>query len=253
MLPLFKNKHQSRRIADAKQILSHFGLDKNIEIIKRERVKTAILIFSNSLKEEIVKRLNPKQIKIGSGDALLFSKSHIIIRSGFGIGAPITAIVVEELITMGIERIFIVGTAGTLDPTLKIGEYVICTGAYRDEGTSYHYYPPTPTLMPAPKKGIRELKKILKTLGIKYTLGYSWTTDAPYMETVDEIHYYRSQGVKTVEMEASLLFTMSKVFNIITGAVFVISDILDPQKGHQLGFIQTTEYLFRVIEGFVGR
>ncbi len=72
------------------------------------------------------------------------------------------------------------------------------------------------------------------------------------METVDEIHYYRSQGVKTVEMEASLLFTMSKVFNIITGAVFVISDILDPQKGHQLGFIQTTEYLFRVIEGFVG-
>ena len=40
--------------------------------------------------------------------------------------------------------------------------------------------------------------------------GPSWTTDAPYRETAEEIAKYRADGIVTVEMEASCLFTVAE-------------------------------------------
>jgi len=39
--------------------------------------------------------------------------------------------------------------------------------------------------------------------------GSSWTTDAPYRETAEEVAKYRADGIVTVEMEASCLFTVA--------------------------------------------
>jgi uridine phosphorylase len=58
------------------------------------------------------------------------------------IGAPVTCMVLEEVIATGAKEIIEVGIAGGIQPYLKPGDILVITGAKRDEGTSYHYYPP---------------------------------------------------------------------------------------------------------------
>jgi uridine phosphorylase len=58
------------------------------------------------------------------------------------------------------------------------------------------------------------------------TRGTTWTTDAPYRETIDEIRQYQAEGVKTVEMESAGLFTIGKVRGIATASVVVGMDSL---------------------------
>jgi uridine phosphorylase len=62
--------------------------------------------------------------------------------------------------------------------------------------------------------------------GIAYTRGPTWTIDAPYRETVEEIRHYQAEGVLTVEMEAAALFAVGQCRAIEVAAAFVISGSL---------------------------
>lgn len=56
-----------------------------------------------------------------------------------GMGCPSVDIVVGELLACGARRLIRVGTSGSLQPDVAIGDLVIATGAVRDEGTSDAY------------------------------------------------------------------------------------------------------------------
>ncbi|MFR9804953.1 hypothetical protein ACL02T_22100 [Pseudonocardia sp. RS010] len=58
-----------------------------------------------------------------------------------GIGAPLSAIFLEELIALGVRAAVAVGGAGSLVPELTVGHAVVVDSALRDEGTSFHYLP----------------------------------------------------------------------------------------------------------------
>ncbi len=58
-----------------------------------------------------------------------------------GIGCPSAAIVVEELARIGAETFIRVGTAGALQPDVKMGDLVVATSAVRADGTSKKYVP----------------------------------------------------------------------------------------------------------------
>ena len=53
-----------------------------------------------------------------------------------GIGAPSTAVLVEELAKIGARTLIRIGNSGGLHPELALGDLVITTGAVRDVGTS---------------------------------------------------------------------------------------------------------------------
>ncbi len=59
-----------------------------------------------------------------------------------GIGAPGTAVLVEELIKLGATTIIRIGNSGGLDPGLELGDLAITTGCVRDDGTSKTYVVP---------------------------------------------------------------------------------------------------------------
>jgi uridine phosphorylase len=141
------------------------------------------------------------------------------------IGAPAAAIAVEELAARGTELLIGVGTAGALDGRLAAGDLVVCSAALRDEGTSYHYAPPEPFAFPDSDLTAR-LRETLPTAAY----GPSWTTDAPYRETTEEIAKYRAEGILTVEMEASCLFTVARVIGVAAAATFVVSDVLHGER-----------------------
>lgn len=143
----------------------------------------------------------------------------------FGIGAPSIVSAVELLIAWGVNRFICIGTAGSLQPTLKIGDVIVCERSIRNEGISNHYLP-IEKYAHCDEGMIKSLTSLLKQSGIPFHLGTSWTIDAIYRQSKEEIQLLQSEGVLVVEMESSALFAISKFYNISIGSLFVVSDDL---------------------------
>jgi uridine phosphorylase len=115
---------------------------------------------------------------------------------------------------------------------MTIGDIVICDRAIRDEGTSDHYLPAEKYAFPSPEL-TENLSKAFESKGIPYSKGTTWTTDAPYRESIEELRQYRSEGVATVEMEASALFAVGAYRGVSVSAVFTLSDLLSEEDWDQ--------------------
>lgn len=135
------------------------------------------------------------------------TRNRIGIVGGFGIGAPVAAVVVEELIALGTTEFINIGTAGGLQKHQQIGDIVVCSRAIRDEGVSHHYLAPAPYALPSPDLTER-LKQTLTNATLPYAEGPTWTIDTPYRETVEEARHYQAEGVLAVEMEAAAVFAV---------------------------------------------
>lgn len=133
------------------------------------------------------------------------------------VGAPLTAATLEELRALGAERIWVLGYAGSLVPRLSLGEVVVGTRAFSDEGTSRHYG----------REGWGEpAVASLAALPQDLPQGSLWTTDAIYRETAEKIARFRKQGCDLVDMESSCYFHVGSALGLRVGAVMVVSDEL---------------------------
>jgi uridine phosphorylase len=145
--------------------------------------------------------------------------------SGFGIGAPAAAMVLEELVELGATRFVSLGFAGALSNDLDFDDVVVCSKALRDEGVSHHYLAPARYSFPSPTLSA-QLLRALSDDGEPVSEGPSWTIDAIFRETIAEATAYRDEGILTVEMEAAALFAIGEVLGVDVAAVFTISDHL---------------------------
>jgi uridine phosphorylase len=153
------------------------------------------------------------------------TEGQVGVIGGFGIGAPVAAVILEDLIAIGVRRFLSIGTAGGLQPELAPGDVVVCTAAVRDEGVSHHY-----TAFDTPAEADGELTARLEAAataaGLPLRRGMTWTIDTPYRETVAEARHYQASGVQCVEMEAAALFTVARHRGAALAAAFCISDSL---------------------------
>nr|MCR5307623.1 phosphorylase [bacterium] len=95
--------------------------------------------------------------------------------------------------------------------------------AYRDEGTSYHYAPASDFI---DIKNYKVVEDVCKKYNLDYILGYTWTTDSIYRETVDNIDRRKSMGCICVEMETSALEAMCDFKGLNLYTFFLSGDIL---------------------------
>ena len=144
---------------------------------------------------------------------------------GFGVGAPVACLVLEHLIAFGVKRFVSIGTAGSLQKDMAIGDIVVCQKAIRDEGTSHHYLATSKYAFPSREMTSR-LAESLKQRNVPHRLGESWTIDAAFRETIAETRRYQEEGVATVEMEASALFAVAEYRGVEMAAIFTVSDSL---------------------------
>jgi uridine phosphorylase len=121
-----------------------------------------------------------------------------------GVGAPLAAGLLEEVIAMGCAAFIVCGGAGVLRPEVALGHLIVVESALRDEGTSHHYAAPS-RYITADVAASSVLAETLLEHGIPFTTGRTWTTDAPYRETPAKIAARRQEGCVTVEMEAAAL------------------------------------------------
>jgi uridine phosphorylase len=145
--------------------------------------------------------------------------------TGFGGGSPMTVELAEEFAAMGVQCMILMTWGGILQSDLEPGDIVVIDRAIRDEGTSYHYLPPA-RYVNADAALADELVRAIQSRGGTCARGTTWTTDAPFRETEDEIRQYQTEGVKTVEMESAGLFTIGQVRKIPVVSVVVGMDKL---------------------------
>jgi len=224
--PKVGNKHTFHLLYDVGTI---FGSDKKILKLP----KRAVFIYGEMLQEALNNELKLREDRVLANyivNAKCFrSKVGNIMVVSLNIGAPLTAVVAEELISLGVREFLILGSAGSLNKNLRLGKLVLCTKAVRDEGTSHHYLRNSVFVAPDIKLNNR-LAEFAKLHKIELRKGITWTTDAPYMETQQELDYYRMLGVSTVEMEVAALFAVAKKRKVRASAIFAISDILGPNS-----------------------
>lgn len=140
-----------------------------------------------------------------------------------GVGAPLAAGFLEEVIALGCNRFIACGGAGVLDSSLAVGHVIVPTAAVRDEGTSYHYLPPSREVEAGPR-AVEAITAVLTERKVNYVLGKSWTTDAIYRETAARISRRRAEGCISVEMEAAAFFAVARFRKVEMGQILYAGD-----------------------------
>ena len=126
------------------------------------------------------------------------------------VGSSFAVLVAEELFAAGCQLLISVTSAGQIASDFGPTPYfVLIEQAWRDEGTSYHYLPPSERVSIHPDL-LRLLRRAFSGASVRVHTGTVWTTDAPFRETASAINFYREQGVAAVEMEAAALYAFAK-------------------------------------------
>jgi DeoD family purine-nucleoside phosphorylase len=148
-----------------------------------------------------------------------------------GMGGPSAAIVIHELIDLGVGRLLRVGTCGALAHGLALGDLVIVTEAIAADGTS--------RALGAGERvsASRDLLEAVVT-----------AAEPPFREHVNAIHEgvivtsdvfydvrglepgWAAEGALAVEMEAATLFALAAARGVQAAALLVVSDIVLPER-----------------------
>lgn len=162
-----------------------------------------------------------------------------------GIGAPSTAVLLEELVKLGASTFVRVGNSGGLAPELGLGDLVVTTGAVRDDGTTSSYVVPGYPAI-ADHRIVAALLAAAADRGIPCHAGITWSLDAFYARNAvlaadgslgsmsvggywtsameARIRDMLAARVLNCEMEAGALLTLSGLFGVRAGCVCVVSD-----------------------------
>ena len=161
-------------------------------------------------------------------------KGVLISATSTGIGGPSAAIAVEELAQVGAHTLIRVGSTGSIQDYITVGDLIIVIGAVRLDGTSKQYvrveYPAL-----ANYEVVLALVEAAESLGVKYHLGIVASTDSFYtgqgrpgfsgywqswMDNI--ITDLRRARVLSFEMEASTILTLANLFGLRAGCVCAV-------------------------------
>lgn len=234
-----KRKTALKELSGAKTYLKHIRC--NLKLPKK-----AIVCPLSSMTPFVQSQGNFKKYNC-EADIYVDEKKGYCYVTGFGIGAPAMAVALEVLAALGVKEFVLMGIAGSLQPEAVAADAVLCDGALADEGTSAHY---APEEMLRPSSALtKKLGGALKKEGLDFHIGPTWTTDALFRETAEEVAHYQKKNILTVEMEASAFFAICARRKVKGAAAFVVSDELhrlkwEPHFGEK-GIFQNLHAVYR--------
>lgn len=137
--------------------------------------------------------------------------------------APDTGITTEILCGAGAQSLIRVGSCGSLQEHVKIGDLVIVTGAMRGDGTTGYYVPKNFSTVAHPEI-VRALRGAADSLNVRYHLGWIFTTDALFQETPELIQELNEQNISSIDMVTATFLTIAQVRQKKAGAILAVSD-----------------------------
>jgi uridine phosphorylase len=187
------------------------------------------------------------------------TKGNVIINLiSTGIGSPSTAIIVEELIELGIKIILRIGTCGAIQSNIQPYSIVVSTGCIRNEGTSKQYideiFPSVPDIL-LTYDLIIFLKSIFHE---KLFYGITHCKDSYYSEKIEksidlkktknEWETWKKANALVTEMESSPLFILGTIRKIQVSAIFISIDEKNNEEILNNLFYQLLENVFELFK-----
>jgi len=191
-----------------------------------DNIEFGIILEQNWMLEEVIKNFP------GGQDFYCFSidrnvyvmkednKKFAFVQSN---GSASTACYVEELLKRHVKRVYRVGTCGSLQDNINIGDAVLSIAAIRDEGTSTQYIPSYFPAVSEPQRLI-DLYNFLLKEGIPIHKGITWTTDGRFVESNEKISQFSKLDIKNVDMETSTVLVVCSIHKIPGISIGVVTD-----------------------------
>jgi uridine phosphorylase len=142
----------------------------------------------------------------------LYSFSHGGMEFGIvgcAVGASFATLIAEEMFASGCKLLISVTSSGQIVPVRPPPYFIVIDRALRDEGTSYHYAPPS-DYSQADAGLISKLNGAFEGFPVPVLTGATWTTDAPFRETQAAIDAMAERNLLAVEMEAAALYAFAR-------------------------------------------
>src|SRR5262245_19682386 len=150
-----------------------------------------------------------------------------------GIGAPSAAIVLQELVELGVRRAIRVGTCGALDPGLGQGDLVVAGEALAEDGVSRalgakEIARPDEELTAALAGATgRDPARVVST-------DLFYDGDGPGEGDSARRRAWREQGAVAVEMGAAALFVLARRLGVACACVLTVSDTFEDGRRHRI-------------------
>ena len=151
-------------------------------------------------------------------------KGEEIVLCQAPVGAAPAAQIMDWLIGYGVHSIISAGTCGCLEQFPE-GTFLVPKRALRDEGTSYHYAPPS-RFIETDESARKAIETTIREHGMSYREVTTWSTDGFYRETKEKVAYRKSEGCSVVEMECSALAACAAFRDAVFGMLFFTADTL---------------------------
>lgn len=210
-------------------------------------VRDPLAIYDKDPAELIADRLENVELAGKSGLFTTYTGwykgAKISVCSG-GSGCPEAELALNDFMEYTNCSAFLrVGTSGGIAEKIKIGDCVITSGVFREDGTSRAYVPDG---FPAAchYELVAALVEAAESAAIPYHVGVTACMDSDFVgngrpsvggyfqpRNIEQLGLYNRAGVLNTDRESSILVTMCNLFERRGGAVFCVTDnILSGEK-----------------------
>jgi uridine phosphorylase len=190
----------------------------------------AVLTFSRAVMDRLDELCRLEDVQWVSAPHHPYAAVHVVRRGayqGLGVtalvppmGASPLACIVEDLVTCGVEAVFLVCAAWSLGPPVQFGDLILPTFSVGHDGTSIHYGN-TGGHVFADAKVVEALMAACRERGVSAQAGGNATCEALYRVTSQVVGDARQRGCLTMDNgEASTLLAMSRILGVRGGAIF---------------------------------
>lgn len=202
-----------------------------------KKVEKCLIIFSKEVHDYLLSE--HECTKIGSCDAcngeiLIYCFEHNGEKVAFyltGIGSAMASGTCYEVHWQtGATKFVMFGSCGSLCREKTKGRYIIPSEAYRGDGASYYYAPPSDYIA---LRNADKLAKIFEELGVPYVKGRVWTTDSMLRETAGLVSKRKEEGCIAVEMEVAGVEALCDFYGLDLFDFLEAGDVLE-ESGYEV-------------------
>ena len=171
---------------------------------------------------------------------------------GSGMGMPTLSIYINELIReYQVKTLIRVGTCGTFQPDLKIGDIVLAMTASTDSQMNKIRFNGLDYAPAASFELLLKAYQVAKDRGIDVRVGGMFAADTFYHDDLDWWKIWAEYGALVVEMESSALYTLAAKFKADALSILTVSDSLvtgeeATAQQREQGFTQMAEIALEI-------
>lgn len=143
---------------------------------------------------------------------------------GTGMGCPSIGIYTYELIHVyGVKNLLRIGSCGSMQEYVKMGDIVMAMGASTDSNYAHQYQLPGTFCATASFELLHNAQKAAEEKGFRYVVGNVLSSDIFYTET-PEWEQWAKMGVLAAEMESFALYCNASRAGVNALGIFTVSD-----------------------------